>query len=511
MRQPKKCSVTSRHGTASETRLLPQLLVRAALAGTLSTSLAACDLFSSSQDQGSGTSLFGSNGHRAAGYTGEVVADEPAAALAARNVLSQGGNAADAAAALGIALAVTLPSRASLGSGGACLAWKPGDTEGQAFLFLPVSAGASPAASGARSGKAAAPVSSAADRPASVPMLARGLFLMQLRYGSVDFADTIVPALRLASTGTEVSARLAADLKTVEGPLLADDEARSIFARPDGSAMQAGDILHQRHLAGTLERMRSAGVGDLYTGALAQILISSAGASGSGIDINRLRSSVPAQARPLTLRSGAYDISFLPPPADGGLGTAVAFRALNNGGRDNGQTARRIVAAWRSGHGSDPQAILNSSASAPSAPALPALPASTSFAVADSKGGAVACALTMNNLFGTGRVSGSTGIVLGASPERKPLPLLTAAIAHHGRDSFRAAVTASGQNDAADAAAQALADIAGGRHPSSRHTSTPAGRVNALSCPQGLPGGQSSCYGWTDPAGGGYATGSSGK
>ncbi|MFT9215330.1 MAG: gamma-glutamyltransferase, partial [Acetobacter malorum] len=188
------------------------------------------------------------------GFVGEVVADEPQAALVARDVLAQGGNAADAAAALGLALSVTLPSRASLGSGGACLAWRPGDAQGQAFLFLP-HAGQTDAQS---------------DRPAAVPMLARGLYLMQMRYGRVDFADIIVPARNLASDGVPVGGLLASDLAAVQAPLLADEKTRAIFANSNGTVLAANDLMVQPRLAGALERLRIAGVGDLYNGSLAQ-------------------------------------------------------------------------------------------------------------------------------------------------------------------------------------------------------------------------------------------------
>src|SRR3546814_9568622 len=59
----------------------------------------------------------------------------PLAAQIARDVLAQGGSAADAAVALYFALAVTRPSQASLGAGGTCLAWDPRDPTLRAINF----------------------------------------------------------------------------------------------------------------------------------------------------------------------------------------------------------------------------------------------------------------------------------------------------------------------------------------------------------------------------------------
>lgn len=455
------------------------------MAGAISGLLTGCG--NSAKILSDPLSIFSAGHEKSQGYVGTVVADEPIAALAAHDVLARGGNAADAAAALGFALSVTLPSRASLGSGGACLAWKPGDRAGKAYLFLP--------AKGSDTSTTAD-----ADRPASVPMLARGLFLMHLHYGSVEFSNTLRPALQLASDGVSVGSLLAADLAEVQAPLLADKEARLIFGRPDGSVLQAGDLLRQRRLAGTIQRMRSAGPGDLYTGALARLLVDNAPASGSGLTSAALRTTVPSEAMPLTLRIDGRDISFLPPPADGGFGMAVAYRA-DISGHAAPDLARDAIAAWRSNPQQDAQKLLNSGTVPTSGTPLGNLPASTSFAVYDRKGGAVACALTMDNLFGTGRIAGSSGIVLGASPLRRPLPLLSAAIVHDGRSSFRAAVTASGQNQAADAAAIALVPAAAGKEPKIS-SATPDGRVNAIVCSDGKG---SRCGGWTDPRGAGYA------
>nr|WP_242010228.1 gamma-glutamyltransferase [Acetobacter conturbans] len=417
-------------------------------------------------------------------------------------VLQRGGNAADAATALGLALSVTLPSRASLGAGGACVAWRPEDQgDGRAFLFMPTGDAPADAAAG---GKVQA------DRPASVPMLARGLFMMQLRYGSVDFSETTQPAVMLARNGIEVGSQLAADLAAVQAPLLADEGARQIFGRSDGKVLKAGDIFAQRYLSGTLERIGSAGPGDLYTGALAQVLVASNDKTGAGLSMNGLRAAVPVEAMPLTVTMRGISVSFLPPPADGGYGMAFAWKALEAGEAGSNIGARAIT-GWR--HVVDgkrvsvstltarAQALLDAGKTAGGS-GLPNLPASTSFAVVDRKGEAVACAVSMDNLFGTGRVAGSTGIVLGASAAHRPAAILPAAIAHRDNQ-FVAMATASGQADAADAAASALAGALDGNI----KAATSSGRANAISCREGLPGNSNHCFGWIDPRGSGYATG----
>lgn len=425
------------------------------------------------------------------GYIGSVVADEPTAALAGRDVLARGGNAADAAAAVGMALAVTLPSRASLGGGGACLAFRAGENQQpQAFLFTPVAGTDATGPDG---------------RPASVPMTARGLFLLQARYGSVSFDDTVKPAARLARSGITVSRALADDLEAVRRPLFSDQAAAAIFARPDGSPVQAGDQLSQPDLASTLDRIAIAGVGDLYTGLLWHAYAEGAAGAHGGLSAADIRNAVPSQGAPLLVSAGSDRVAFLPPPADGGLGAAAAFGAIESGGSGAG-AADAAVSAWRASHpagsgNADLAAEAQSMLSAPAGGAgLGRLPASTSFAVVDRKGGAVACALSMDNLFGTGRIAGATGIVLGASPARLPAPLLSASIAWTpSGGTLRAAIAGSGQNQAADAVAQATANALRGQAPS---PVTDTGRINAISCGRN----QERCAATADPRGDGLAT-----
>ncbi len=432
---------------------------------------------------------------------GTVSSDEPQATLVGRDILQRGGNAADAATAMGLALSVTLPSRASLGSGGACLAYRPGDQNGgRAFMFLPVA------------GTVTAPDMPHADRPAAVPMLARGLYLMHLQYGSAAFSELVPDAIALAANGINVSRQLAGDLAAVQVPLLADPGIRAVFSRSDGKALAEGDALVQTHLSGALDQIRSMGVGDLYNGALGQSFVAGSQGAGGGLQMSDMRSAIPSERLPLSLSSGETQVAFLPPPADGGLGSAVAFRAASSS--DAATRAQASVAAWRaqngnhaSGTGDDmtarAQAFVNGGGG--SGGGLPSLPASTSFTVVDHSGMAVACSLSMDNLFGTGRMAGNTGIVLGASPARLPLPLFTAAIASQGR-AFRAAAAGSGQNDAAAAVGIAMRQILAGQTPDA-HPVTAQGRINAVSCPHGLPGDASTCTAATDPRGAGLAMG----
>jgi len=399
------------------------------------------------------------------GFLGGVAAEEPQAASVARNVLSAGGNAVDAAVAAGFAMSVTLPSRVGIGGGGACLVFDARRNATEAVLFLP---GANPGAGG--------------DRPAAIPLLARGLFALHTRIsGGRPFEELIAPAEQLARFGAPMSRALHGDLTAVRGPLFADAEARATYGTPDGGVIPVGGSFRNPALSATLTQLRSSGVGDMHQGNLARRIEELSGRAGGGtLTLEALRPALPRLVEPVVMDGRGGDrIAFLPAEADGGQAAAAqAFRAL------------------AAGQAPAPQ------------PAL--LPASAGLMVYDRSGNAVSCAFTLNNLFGTGRTMPGMGFLLAAAPQPGRAPLLSAALAWSPNlRAFRLAAAGSGQGAAPLAvAAPAHAVLIQGAAPAAAVAAAPEpGRVQLGACARYLPGLEGACTTVTDPRGAGVALG----
>ena len=125
----------------------------------------------------------------------------------------------------------------------------------------------------------------------------------------------------------------------------------------------------------------------------------------------------------------------------------------------------------------------------------------------DRSGNAVACALTMDNLFGTGRILPGLGFLAAASPAAVPPPLLSAGLVWNDNiKAFRAAAGGSGQAGAPLAVALALINTLKTNQPMSVPVPDP-GRANVIACGRYLPGENSEC-GWAnDPRESGLAWG----
>ncbi len=473
--------------------------------------------------------------------------------MAAQPASSAGGTAADAAVALYFALAVTYPATASLGGGGSCLIYRPGRKLGTDTTEVVEFAARASTVEG-RIG----------DRPSAVPTAIRGMAALHARYGALRWENLLAPAENLARFGFEMSRAFAHDLSLAAGPLLEYDGARRLFADTKGDPLGEGDSIAMLDLAGVLAQLRLRGPGDFYTGALALRLVAAVTAAGGTLSLEELRVVMPAWRATATLAVGNETLHTAPPPSEGGLAAARLFAALADEDRYTkaGADERPHLVAEASLRARDARGASLDPASVRTLmtgydpvrhqPARrdeahpPVNPAGTSFAVVDRAGMAVGCTLSLNNLFGTGRVAPGLGIVLAAAPRgADPATAFTPAmLVNHNSHQVFLVAAASGGAGAPSALAAVLRGALIERTPLAAALAAPRlhnggvpdrtyvepglagapakvlqerghilevvheiGRVNAIACLGGLPRSPQTCAFGTDPRGFGLGVG----
>jgi gamma-glutamyltranspeptidase/glutathione hydrolase len=456
-------------------------------------------------------------------------------------------------------MAVTLPSQASLGGGGMCVSFNAATNEAQALEFL---------------ARPSSRVESGADRPTAIPGNIRGFFALHGIYGRLRWSQLLAPAENLARFGVPVSRALSSDLAQVESALAREPRMRRIFSAEGGRRMVVeGDTLAQPDLASVLASVRTSGPGDFYSGPLSARFLEGVREAGGSLSREDLAEYQPVWRKPLMVGFGDKRAYFAPPPPAGGVIAGQTWAMLVKDDRFNraspaDRDALLVSAAerafgdrqrWATG-GADLQSLVSSArvdallgdtnGGAPTravAARQPATenPAAATLVAIDGQGAAVACAVTLNSLFGTGRIAADTGIVLASAPGQggRGATMLgpMVVVKPSGRQVVFAGAAAGGV-----AAPTALVDVAsrvllageplgaaseaprmhGGSDPevvyvepgaSTRSvrtliglgyeavTAERLGRVNAIACPAGLQSSPETCAAATDPRGSGLA------
>ncbi|MEZ5976627.1 MAG: gamma-glutamyltransferase [Planctomycetota bacterium] len=263
---------------------------------------------------------------------GAVASAPPLATLAGLEILDAGGNAADAAVATALALAVVYPQAGNLGGGGFAV-WVPGSgPRGARTLDFRETAPREldptdfdDGAGGVDRAKAVRSVFAA-----GVPGSPAGLVELQRTLGRLDLERVAEPALRLARRGFAVDAHLAHDLRdaTLRSRLEASAAARAVFY-PDGSPLAEGDLLVQADLARTLELLVAAGERGFYRGETADELVAEIARGGGEMDALDLESYHPVWREPLVGRAGDRTIVTMAPPSSGGIVLLQMFAILD--------------------------------------------------------------------------------------------------------------------------------------------------------------------------------------
>jgi gamma-glutamyltranspeptidase/glutathione hydrolase len=264
------------------------------------------------------------------------VSEHPLATQVGIDVLDRGGNAADAAVATALALAVVYPQAGNLGGGGFAL-YVPHVGAPAAFDFreaAPLAASAEPYLGA--DGKLVAERSLRGPLAVAVPGSPAGLALLLEESGSGRFtlSDVCGPAIALAREGFAVDAWLARDLASNSVRDGMNAAARAVFY-PRGRALREGDRLVQADLAATLERFAREGPRGFYSGPVADRIVRTIdagtiplpekggalrGGTGKGwITGADLAQYQAKQRTPLKGWFRGMEIVTMPPPSSGGL------------------------------------------------------------------------------------------------------------------------------------------------------------------------------------------------
>jgi gamma-glutamyltranspeptidase/glutathione hydrolase len=254
-----------------------------------------------------------------------VVSREDHATQAGLRILQQGGNAIDAAVAVGFALAVTYPSAGNLGGGGFMLIRF---ADGRS-TFLDFRERAPEAASRDMYLDAAGKPtedSRTGYRASGVPGTVRGLEYAHRKYGRKGWAGLVQPAVELARQGFPVSWGLSQSLRAKK---LAQFAASRRIFQGDGRYFEMGEKLVQPELGATLARIARHGAKDFYEGETARRLAEDMASNGGLITLADLRQYQAVERTPLRGSHRGYELLTAPPPSSGGVGVLHMLQVLD--------------------------------------------------------------------------------------------------------------------------------------------------------------------------------------
>jgi len=382
---------------------------------------------------------------------GMVVTQEAAASRVGLDILKRGGNAVDAAVAIGFALAVTLPRAGNLGGGGFMLIHRADLNQTIAIDYRETAPAATTKGVFLDANGEADPFKSRYSGLAiGVPGTVAGLELAWRKYGSgkFSFADLIAPAIALAREGLTVDDDVADSLPLAAAALGRRPSSGSIYLRPDGSVPQTGDHIALDDLAATLETIAANGAAGFYSGPVAQKIVEAVNAAGGRMTIEDLANYRAVERQPVRGTYRGYDVVSMPPPSSGGAhiieilnileGFPLAAQGLNSAASLHELAeAEKLAYADRAAYLGDPdfvkiplagltsktyaehlRALIAPDRSLPAADIRPGEPEryesdqTTHFSVVDSDGNAVANTYTLNLPYGSGLVAEGTGVLL---------------------------------------------------------------------------------------------------
>jgi len=382
---------------------------------------------------------------------GMVVTEDKMATGIGVDILRRGGNAVDAAVAVSLALAVTLPKAGNLGGGGFMLIHLAETKKTIAIDFREMA----PAATTTdvfldAEGRAVAEKSRDTGLAVGVPGTVAGLALALRHYGSGKFglADLAAPAVALAREGIVVEDDLVDSLPKAAGRLRQWPSSAKIFLNPDGTARERGTRLVQSDLAAVLEKIGAEGERGFYEGPVAEKIVAAVRAAGGRMSLEDMKFYSAIEREPVRGTYRGHEIVSMPPPSSGGVHVIELLNILE--GFPPARTeayaaaelhllaeAMKLVYADRAEYLGDPDHVaipvrgltskpyaaklrerISPTSVMPSAEIRPLDPTpyesaeTTHFSIVDAAGNAISSTTTLNFSYGLGMVAEGTGLLL---------------------------------------------------------------------------------------------------
>ena len=381
--------------------------------------------------------------------SGMVSAQEQVAAEVGRDILAQGGNAVDAGVAVAFALAVTLPRAGNIGGGGFMLVHdaKTGQTHAIDYREM-APAGATRDMFLDAEGNADSELSRYSGAASGVPGTVAGMKLVLDQYGSMEWADVIAPAIRLAEEGITVTPDLADSLEAMKERLTKYPSAAKIFYKEDGELYRPGDRFVQADLAKTLKTIAAEGPDGFYKGPVAEAIAKAVTEAGGNMTVEDMAAYKAVSREPVRGTYRGYEVVSMPPPSSGGVHLIQILNTLEGYpigalGQNSSETlhlmaeAMKLAYADRSEYLGDPDFVdvpvealmskdyaadmrdkISASFATPSEQIKPADLApyesdqTTHYSIIDKDGNAISNTYTINFSYGSGLVAEGTGVLM---------------------------------------------------------------------------------------------------
>jgi gamma-glutamyltranspeptidase/glutathione hydrolase len=381
---------------------------------------------------------------------GMVVSTSSYASQVGVDILKKGGNAVDAAVAVGFALAVTYPAAGNIGGGGFMVIHLANgkNTTIDYREKAPLSAHRDMYLN--KDGAFEPMLSQQGTTSAGVPGSVAGLIYALEKYGTLPLSEVIQPAIELARTGWKLNDRDARYFN--EGlPLFEKYPSTKKIYLNDSTTYKAGELFRQEDLSWTLEQIKEKGRDGFYKGRVAGLLIKQVKSSGGYITADDLDKYTPIEREPVTGTYRGYEVISMAPPSSGGIALIELLNILENynltqEGWNNSQYVHHLVEAMkyvysdRTYHLGDadfypvPEKQLTSKSYAktifnriekagnkavpygkihsPEVNHYSESTETTHYSIYDSFGNAVSTTTTINSLFGSGIIVDSAGFFL---------------------------------------------------------------------------------------------------